>query len=282
MTDDLDNVEPAYVQDEIRDFKLAHPRIEPGDSFRLGDQTFVAVQRHIWKKRGAKHYTFGITFAARCVMCDTRYETTVDSRFKAVTRTCETHRGQYHPRRRAARVTSNRPAPAQASVHGALQILRDKGSETTVEAVVALAASRLPPPAEGRDTRRQQVQRALKVLADSGRLDGVVQGDVIVPPAPSEPTPAQMFYVLPDEERGAWRQRGQDAVTALIDAAEMLGSSLPQAAAEQFVAARLAASGLKAELAAHVASGALNVAARAGRLRKQGGVILFDEREQIA
>jgi hypothetical protein len=283
MTDDLDTVEPAYVQDTIRDFKLANPRIEPGDSFRLGDQTFVAVKRHIWKKRGSKSYTFGITFAAQCVMCDARYETTVDSRFKAVTRTCETHRGQYRPRRgRATHITSNRPAPAQASVHGALQILRSSGREATVEAVVALAASRLPAPLQGRDTRKQQVQRALATLGASGRLDGVVQDGVIVPLEPRGVTAAQMFYVMPDEERSAWRQRGQDAVSVLIDAGELLGTSVPQEVAEQFVAARLVASGLDGSLAAHVAAGALNIAARSRRLRKQGGEIFFDEGEHIA
>jgi hypothetical protein len=281
MTDDLDIAEPEYVQDAIRDFKLAHPRIEVGHSFRLGDQNFVAVQRHIWKKSGAKRYTFGVTFASQCVVCGARYSTTVDARFSAVTRTCEEHRGQYRPRRRAARVTSNRPAPAQASVKGALDILRGKGLETTVEAVVSLAASRLPPPLEGRDTRRQQVQRALRVLADSGRLEGVVLGDVVAAPAPIEPTPAQRLFMLPDAERNSWRLRGQDAVAALIDAGELLGASLSQVEAERFVSARLVAAGLEADIAAQVAAGALNIAARAGRLRKDGGVVFFNE-EQTA
>ena len=147
-------------------------RAKPGESLVLPDTgqrfTYVATRFvHMRKRRQAWN-----VWQSLCQICAAPYTFSLDRRCKALIRTCPKHRGQWRaPRRPAApKPRRERSTPVRDTILSELAACALVARSVPLEALAQGAIDRLPDRGGARDTRRQNVTRAMQRLADQGAL----------------------------------------------------------------------------------------------------------------
>lgn len=178
---------PETNQEAIEQFHKAfrNRRVEVGEVLMLPDvgQLYEVVGHKFWKKKDSKFYTVNLVFETQCTVCDEPFEIIAHRNFKGLARTCKAHRGMWknptrQSRSRAAKNPRSTPHhDAVRSVLDAYSLIEDR---VGLKDVVARAIAILPRNSGTRDTRRQSVQRAIKVMKLRGTLGCTLEGDYFV------------------------------------------------------------------------------------------------------
>lgn len=174
-------------QQAIDEFHKAfrNRRVEVGEVLMLPDvgQLYEVVGHKFWKKKESRFYTVNLVFETQCMVCDATFEIIAHRNFKGLARTCKEHRGQWkNPTRqsRSSAVRKPRSTPnldAVRSVLDAYSLIEDRvGLKDVVERAMAV----LPRNSGTRDTRRQSVHRAIKIMNLRGTLGCTLDGDYFV------------------------------------------------------------------------------------------------------
>lgn len=174
---------PETNQEAIAQFHQAfrNRRVEVGEVLVLPDinQIYEVVGHKFWKRKESRFYTVNLVFETECVMCGAPFEIIAHRNFKGLARTCKEHRKQWkNPNRQSKTRAPRKPrsTPHHDAVRKALEAYSLVEDRVSLKDVVARAIALLPRNPGERDTRRQSVQRAIKVLHEQEKLPCAFDG----------------------------------------------------------------------------------------------------------
>jgi len=119
-----------------------------------------------------KHRQIWNVWQSRCPICGIPFTFSLNRKRNSMVRTCPAHRGQWRaPRRPAApKPRRERSTPIRDAILAELAACALVARSVPLEALAQGAIDRLPDRGGQRDTRRQNVTRAMQRLADTGAL----------------------------------------------------------------------------------------------------------------